>query len=71
MNSLFSDCHVGNLQVFMGNTSAGFTKENVFIIKQIKKPCLCSVPIGSCFSLHFFRALAAEQSTFKASLSVK
>ena len=24
MNSLFSDCHVGNVQVFMSNNSAGF-----------------------------------------------
>ena len=24
MNSLFSNCHLGNLQVFMGNNSAGF-----------------------------------------------
>ena len=28
MNSLFSDCHVGNVQLFMSNNSAGFTELN-------------------------------------------
>ena len=47
MNSLFSDCYVGNVQLFMSNNLAGFYIEALFSHK-FKFCAIFVKPFSSC-----------------------